>query len=41
MSKFASIFGASSTDLLEEVYARAGIRFERIVDALEMAREQS
>ena len=30
------VFTASSCDLVEEVYARAGVRFDRIVDALEL-----
>jgi hypothetical protein len=30
------VFDAGSLDLVEQVYARAGVRFDRIVDALEV-----
>ena len=29
------VFDATSTELIEQLYARAGVRFERIVAALE------
>jgi hypothetical protein len=34
------VFSAASPTLVEEAYDRAGIRFERIVDALEPERGQ-
>ena len=32
------VFAAASSGLVEDVYRRAGVRFERIVDALELER---
>jgi hypothetical protein len=31
------VFRADSAELIEQVYARAGVRFDRLVDALEIA----
>jgi hypothetical protein len=30
------VFDAASIDLVEQLYARAGVRYDRIVDAVEM-----
>ena len=35
------VFAAASSDLVEEAYRRAGVGFERIVDALELERDAS
>lgn len=34
------VFDASSRELVEQAYARAGVRFERILDAVESGVEQ-
>jgi hypothetical protein len=31
-----SVFAAGSTELIEQLYARAGVRFDRIIAAVEM-----